>query len=122
MFARLTRHEGKGFLLVNAAHAVLIFDARGKTVIRTTATGENINFVVEDSVEDLVKRLTSLKLRFIRVTRRKDSRPLFFNVDHIIGIYERTGATTIRTAAAGENAEYPVIETLDEIEALIAKA
>ncbi len=118
-FVRLTRPEGKGSLILNGGRAVLIFDARGKTVVRTTAGGENTSFVVTESAEDVVNRLSSQGMTFIKVARRSDSRVLFINADQVAGVYERTGLTMVRTTAAGEHAEYTVLETLDAVEKML---
>ncbi|MEQ1956686.1 hypothetical protein [Mesorhizobium sp. CN2-181] len=119
-FTRLTRPEGKGPLILKGDQAVVVFDAHEKTVVRTTAGTENITFVVTEGASHVVDQLSASGITFIAVTRRSDNRSLFINVGQIVGVYERTGVTIIRTTAIGEYAEYPVSESVDSIEVMLA--
>ncbi|OBZ92228.1 hypothetical protein ADU59_27395 [Pararhizobium polonicum] len=126
MFTKFTRPEGKGSLLLNSDHVVIIFEAQQQTeeqqtVVRTTAGGENINFVVAKPIEEVVSQLSACGAAFIHVNRSGDGRTLFINVDQIVGVYERGGLATIRTTASGTHAEYSVIESIDTIEEMLVK-
>lgn len=126
MFTKFTRPEGKGSLVLNSGHVVIIFEtqqqtAEQQTVVRTTAGGENINFVVAKPIEEVVSQLSACGETFIRVNRSGDGRALFINIGQIVGVYERGGLATIRTTASGIHAEYTVIESIGTIEEILVK-
>lgn len=114
-FRKFTRTEGKGSVVLNSSHAVAVFATAPHTVIRTAAGGENTSFVVTEDIKKVVDELVSCGERFIQVTRTKDAKPLFINAAHVVGVYERSGSTAIRTTS-GEHAEHAVSESIGEIE------
>ena len=114
IFETLNRTEGMGLVVINGQLTVAVFETSSQTVIRTSAGGDNTSFVVAEGVQDVVDRFTARGIRFVHLTRKRDGNPVFINVKHIVGIYERGGFTTIRTNAAGEHAEHAVTETIPE--------
>lgn len=120
---KLNRTEGKGSVLVNGQNVVAIYEAQGQTVLRTSAGGENISFVVSEAAKDVVDHLRKAGCAFVELTRNKDDKPLYLNVSQIVGVYARPdGLTIVRTTAAREHAEYVVPETVNVIESKVSEA
>lgn len=120
---KLNRTEGKGSVLVNGQNVVAIYEAQGQTVLRTSAGGENISFVVSEAAKDVVDHLRKAGCAFVELTRNKDDKPLYLNVSQIVGVYARPdGLTIVRTTAAREHAEYLVSETVNVIESKVGEA
>ena len=118
-FTKLTRTEEKGVVHVYGKLVVVVFEAKGTTVIRTSAGGDNASFVVSEAADDVVKQLSVSGAVYLSLTHRKSGGNMHFNLEQIVGVYERSGTTVIRTTAGGDHAEYAVPESLTMIEGMI---
>ena len=122
MFVKLSRAEGKGSALINFDSVVAIFASQTKTIVRTTAGGDNTSFVVTENTDEAARKLAEAGARFVSLTRRRGGAKAYFNLGQVVGIFQRGDETVVRTTGSGEHADYVICETVATAESLVSAA